>query len=208
MTRTSGLFLRNPQGGVENVSDMKASGAKWITFNTGDFPVSQWTTVIERAKDLGLVVFPWKYLRSVSDILSLINDAHAIGATKVMLNLEVEAETVLPPALVRDVVESQWRGEVGVSTLGWLQNDVDFTPFKKYTVLLQIFPQDMRRDPATLPELTRDCIAHARAHGLVNIGVTFQTYGSAKREWYSFWKWQRSYYTADDMQPPYDWPMP
>lgn len=105
-----------------------------------------------------------------------------------MPNYEIEAETIPPSQVMNALDETIWEGNVGWSTLGWLQNNVDYSPIARrdHPVLLQIFPGDMtsifpdntRHDPEYVAKITGDCVYHARMDkGFQYVGVTWQTYG-------------------------------
>jgi hypothetical protein len=188
---------------VEDVAEMAAAGMKWLTVNVGDgLHWDDWRVVRERALPVGVEVFPWKRCRTVADCHDLLELAD-LFASRVILNIEDEFKDVLPPSLVasllRDYTLQASALDVGISTVGWVYNSVDYEPLGDYPVLLQLFAADMRRDPAELEQIQADCVAHARDKGFTYVGVTFQTYGDAEPGWYAYHKGTRSYYTSDDI---------
>lgn len=57
--RTNHLFLRAPDGGVEDVANMGANGFGAIFCNIGDYPLERWDIVRSRARSAGVVCGPW-----------------------------------------------------------------------------------------------------------------------------------------------------
>lgn len=199
LTSASGAFLRNPAGGVEDVAEMKAAGMSWLALNIGDGQAwNDWRIVIDRARAIGVDVFPWARCRTLAECYDLLDQADLVGF-RALLNLEDELETVCPPAKVAEILADFPELEVGISSVAWLYNDVDFTPFASLPVLLQIFPQDNRWEPAEIELRQQECVKHARAKGFTYVGVTVQAYGGAKPEWYGYIEGTFSIFTGDDV---------
>ena len=203
LTSASGALLRNPRGGVEDVAEMAAAGMKWLAFNVGDGQHwDDWRIVRERARDANVEVLPWARCRTLADCHDLLETAD-VFASKCLLNIEDEFKDVLPPFRVAELLSDytmQSRGlDVGISTVGWVYNSVDYLPLANYPALLQLFPTDMRLDPADLEEIQAQCVAHARDKGFTYVGVTIQAYGGAKPEWYGYIDGTFSIFAGDDV---------
>jgi hypothetical protein len=182
---------------------MAAAGMKWLALNVGDGQHwDDWRVVRERAKAANVEVLPWARCRTLSDCHDLLETADAF-ASKVILNIEDEFKDVLSPARVAamlpDYTLQSNALDVAISTVGWVYNDVDYNPLGDYPVLLQIFPTDMRRDPAELETIQAQCVAHARDKGFTYVGVTIQAYGDAKPEWYGYIDGTFSIFSGDDV---------
>lgn len=171
----------------------------WLACNIGDGQTwDDWRIVVDRARLLGVKVFPWKRCLTMTDCYELLTVADSVGFMAI-LNIENEFQTVVSPKAVATLVRQFPELQVGISTVGWLYDDTDFAPLGDLPFLLQLFAQDMRRNPDELEQIQKDCCTHARDLGVTYAGVTYQTYGLAKPEWYSYWKGVRSYYTGDDI---------
>lgn len=155
-----------------------------------------------RAAQFGVRTIPWIRLchpatedfEVLKQRLSLLTlTAQVWGENIIIPNYEVEAGTYSPADVqnhLRNVLD--WDGETGWSTLAWLQNDVDWTPLAKDSVLLQIFPKDNGWTVEEIPYRMADCVVHARYEGLTYVGVTYQTYASALPAWYDVASYQHS----------------
>lgn len=178
---------------------MKVAGIKWLALNLGDdHGWDDWRIVIERARAIDVVVMPWARCRTIEDCYSLLDTADLVSFHAI-LNLEDELKDELTPARVSELIRD-FDVEVGISTVGWLYNSVDYLPLAGYPVLLQLFPTDMRRDPADLEQIQAECVFHAHAKGFTYTGITAQTYGDAVPEWYAYMNGgTRSFYTGDDI---------
>jgi hypothetical protein len=178
----------------------------WFTLNVGDEATwEDWRHVRHIAAGNGVTVYPWARCRNPQGLRDLLQLAWDNGVQPIP-NLETELEGTLPPALVGEICAQYPAVDVvGWSCMGWLQNSPDFSPMTHRPVLLQLFATDMRRDPAELPQIQKDCVLHARHKGFKNVGVTYQTYGDATKYWYAYWQGIRSYYTAEDMGSWDDW---
>lgn len=172
----------------------------WVTLNVGDGHTwDDWQTVRDIASVNGVTVYPWQRCFNELALRHLMQLAVENGVQP-LPNLEKELEGEMPPTKVERICLEYAVAVVGWSVLGWLPNDVDMSPMGQAApVLLQLFPQDMRRDPSELEKIQRDSVVHARDLGCKNVGVTYQTYGEATPEWYEFWGGVRSYYTGDDI---------
>lgn len=192
-----GVFLRNPRGGVEDVLEMKRAGYYWIACNIGDHAHVEWDLIRRRCQVEGMHCIPWARCRNLNDLDNLLMIALLWNSPGMIVNLENEAETNLPPSVVREEINGfKYGGAVAISTLGWLQNSVNWKPFAGYTVLLQYFPQEVPQYKGKLSEL----FLHAKALTGGRVGVTFGTYHGAKPEDYPLGM-IHSLYTGDDVGP-------
>lgn len=178
---------------------MKDAGIQWLACNVGDgHGWEDWRIVITNARLLGVQIFPWARCRTVEECYRLCEIADSVGF-QVLLNVEDEFQGGVSPTAVATILRDFPDLQPAISTVGWVYNNVDYSPLAAVPALLQLFMQDMRRDPADLEQIQKDCCLHARERGFVYLGVTYQTYGAAKPEWYEFWKGPRSYYSGDDI---------
>jgi hypothetical protein len=193
------VFFRTPDGLSETVASEIGSDVGWFAVNVGDDHAwADWGRLRATARTNGVTVYPWRRCFTPDGLHALLELASDEGVQP-LPNLESELEGALPPDTVAQIVSQYPVDPVGWSTLGWLQNDVDFAPIAQRPALLQIFPTDMRLDPVELRSTQAACVRHARDKGFVNVGVTFQTYGTAKPEWYAYYAGVRSLYTGDDL---------
>lgn len=177
---------------------MKAAGMKWLALNVGDGQHwADWQVVIDRARANDVQVYPWMRCRTLQDCWDLLDHADMVS-TWGILNLEDELKDGVSPAAVAGLLDD-FDVEVGISSVAWLYNDVDFSPLAELPMLLQVFAQDNRWEPAELERKQRDCVTHARDKGFTYVGVTFQTYGEAEPDWYVYHDGTRSYFTGDDI---------
>jgi hypothetical protein len=200
-------LLRDPRGGVEDVLEMREAGVKWLALNVGDFPMTAWATVLNRAAAIGVAYLPWARLAQPGEPSSAVQGklellaqvGRAWNAPAILPNYEKEAETVSPAAVAKMLLMVDWPRLVGFSTQGWLANDVDFGPLNAHPVLLQCFPTDAGWQPADVRQKTLQCVTHARDKGFVYVGCTFQTYADALPDWYDIASFQHSLYPGDGL---------
>lgn len=179
---------------------MKNTGMRWLALNVGDGANwDDWRIVAQKAREIELPVMPWARCRTLQEVNALLALAKSVGFYAI-LNIENEFKDVLPPSVVAPRVAA-YEAEVAcaISTVGWVYNDVDYSPLADTPFLLQLFASDMRREPRELEQIQKDCCGHARDKGIAYLGVTFQTYFPAQPEWYSYWDGVRSYFTGDDI---------
>lgn len=184
-------MLTVPDGSAESFT----ADVEWVGANL-EHPVSRWTDVRLRAERLGVRVIPWVRLCRLKEgenfdtikqrLLLLADTAEAWDEVLILPNYEDEASTY-PPWMVADYLDHtlNWRGEAAWSTLGWLQNDLDWTPLAQDPVLLQIFQKDMGWPVDEIAKKQADSVYHAREKGFTYVGVTFQTYAGAQPGWYN-----------------------
>lgn len=178
---------------------MKAAGMEWLALNVGDGQEwNDWRTVIDRARPLGVVVIPWARCLTLTQCYDLLDLADLV-AFHAILNIEDEFKDSVSPAKVAEIVADFPDVQVGISTVAWLYNDVDYSPLEKLPVLLQVFPADNGWSPDQIEQRQSDCVQHARDQGFTYVGVTLQTYAGAEPGWYGYLKGARSLYTGDDV---------
>lgn len=191
-------MLTVPDGSAESFDN----SVKWIGCNL-EYAPTQWSTARARAQQFGVRTIPWIRLchpehgedfETLKQRLSLLTlTAQAWGENVILPNYEVEASLYAPADVMnhlRNVLD--WDGEVGWSTLAWLQNDVDWQPLDRDAALLQIFPKDNGWMVEEIPYRMADCVVHARQEGLTYVGVTYQTYAGATPQWYDVASYQHS----------------
>lgn len=179
---------------------------KWIAPNVGDYPASQWNTVVNRANAAGVKVVPWARCYTPAILANLVSSAKAWGCEHLIPNLEkhqeggVWLEPDLPTQLVADYLDANWSGGVGISTEGHTYNGVDWSPFtsRNYVIMLQMFWEDAGRNPASMPSWVAAEVTHARKDsGFTYVAVTYQTVRSSPA-WYDL-RGTYSLYTGDDV---------
>lgn len=197
--------MRTPDGNVEDVQEMKQAGMAWLALNVGDHAPNKWTLVRSRADAASVVVFPWARLghpehgETFDDCLvklQVLYQACDAWGENCIPNVETEFKTICTPAQLAPELDSRVHG---ISTVGWLYQDTDYSPITDKPFLLQVFWEDMKFDPSLMEQKQRECVYHAREKGCGNVGVTFQTVRSLA-SFYAYWKGHvRSYFTGDDI---------
>ena len=154
-----GLYLRNPQGGVEDVASMKAGGFGWIAINVGDTRRAEWSLVEERAKASGVTVLPWRRCNTDAHVNELCDLARREYSGRVIVNAEKELDTGTVSAA--GIVTATEDMDAALSTEPMIFGNLAGSPLlAKLIVQLQLFPQE--NDTSKKP---RDCRAHAFAMG-------------------------------------------
>jgi hypothetical protein len=135
----NGLFLRNPEGGVESVDLMRDAGWDFIALNIGDFPPAQWEQkVIPKAQQAGMAYLPWCYVWNINDLAVLLAVADRWSAGVHIQNHEKQLDDGTVPA--DQIAEMTGDRDMAISTEAWLYNSVDWSWLTKYPVMLQFFP--------------------------------------------------------------------
>jgi len=193
-------MFRVADGLSETVAWEVGRDVQWFALNLGDGNSwEKYSKLRETAKGNDVVCMPWARLYDPDDVFGLMYQAEQVGL-HVLLNIENEFETELPPNVVREIIDEFPGTQVGISTVAWIYNDLDLSPLAHLPFLLQLFPTDAHWNPSELPQKQADCIYHARHdHGLTYVGITCQTYADADPSWYSYLPNPRSYYTGDDI---------
>lgn len=194
------LFLRHPNGGVEDLDRMKAAGFAGVFCNVGDHPAESWEAVVRpRALSLGMYCGPWLHTRNAADGSFAIPRLEALTATArrwgspVIVNTEKEIDGT-GSAFTELIAEETEGLDAAISMEAWLFNppSVDWRPVAHLPMLLQIFPAESNAatDPAGCKEHAHDC-------GFRCVYFTFGTYATQAPATY---KLQAPYslYTADD----------
>ncbi|MDH4159253.1 MAG: hypothetical protein OEV62_03275 [Actinomycetota bacterium] len=196
------LFLRNPRGGIEDIAAMQAAGYHRIAVNTGDHTTAEWAVVTYEAYRRSVLVMPWARCRTPNDVRRLRGAAATFGANNLIVNIEAEAVTTLPPFLIHQELVG-WTGDVGLSTEAWLQNGAGWEVLAERgcCVMPQFFPVESQaaKDPA-------GCLEHARSFGFTRVAPTYQAFGGLRPADFNT-SIPHSWYCADDMNGNYDrWP--
>lgn len=115
----SGWFLRDHQTGseVEKVAAVKACtifGYLALNIDALNLAIG-WNSwrVVAAGPGNPLLTLPWSRCRTSTDVTDTIDIATDWGSLGVVLNIEDEAETTLPPAIV-DARTTNWRHSLGI----------------------------------------------------------------------------------------------
>src|SRR5580765_822218 len=171
------LFLRAPDGGVDNVAAMKAAGFGAVFCNIGDSPPDTWRTVREAASASGVVCGPWLRTTTPSNAFSvdkldlLIACADAWGHVPFIVNSESELKGS-GSELTKLIAEKVGNRDAGISVEAWPFSDVEWWYLNKHPVLVQIFPQEGGA-PARQPDA---CRSQWYAYGIKCVAFTFGSY--------------------------------
>jgi hypothetical protein len=209
-TTKSGLFLRDPDGGVESIELMKDAGWQFIACNVEDnFPPEKWEQkVIPRAQACGMPYIPWQYIWTFSDLTHLISVADKWSDGVCIVNAEKQLDQgVFTTQQIATVCGNR---DIGISTEPWLYSAVDWKPVNKYVMMLQFFPFENGTWDAY------GCEKHARDLGFDCVVFTIGSYdvaggpfsgGKAQPEpgdYEGYFRQPLTVYTADDLT--YDYP--
>jgi hypothetical protein len=194
--KTNHLFLRNPEGGVENIVAMREAGFEVIFCNVGDHESNEWGIIRTKAASAGVVCGPWLRTADQNHNFSnlrldrLIRIADEWGAPFIV-NSEKELQGS-GNKLTTLIAEKVGERDAAISMESWPFNDIDWTPFANLPVLPQIFP--VESNAAKFPD---DCIDQWHIRGVNCVIPTFGSYGGQKP---SDFKLLAPYgvYTADD----------
>lgn len=190
-----GLYLRNPQGGVETVSAMAAAGFRAIAINVRDHTLVEWATVRQRAAAAGVSVLPWARCQTDREVVDLCAIARGLD-DRVIVNAEDELFGAVPRVTL-GCIERETRGlDAALSMLPWA-GDLDLSIVSRLTMHLQLFPQE-RPDPLGPHRQPRDSRSHAYKRGAARVefmlGVHDLTPAAFPARQGGFWV-----YTADDV---------
>jgi hypothetical protein len=153
-----GLYLRRPDGGVEDVASMKAAGFSWIAINVGDHAPAEWSLVEERANAAGVIVLPWRRCNTDAHVNELCDLARREYAGRVIVNAEKELDLGIVSAA--GIVTATEGMDAALSTEPVLFGTLAGSPLiEKLVVQLQLFPQEN-------PESTKPRNCRARAFEL------------------------------------------
>lgn len=195
--RENVMFLRDPEGGVEDVQLMKNAGFNVIAVNVQkEIPLSEWDLVRVRAVNAGATLIPWCYIWTLNDLDRLLAIADDWSKGVCIVNIEKEIDLgVYSSQAVADKVAAR---DVAYSSICWLYNAVNWRPMTNKPMMLQIFPYE-------IPEAEKweDCVKHAHDMGFSCVSMTFGTYdvagvGQPMPEDYNLLT-PYQLYTADDL---------
>lgn len=189
-------MFRNPNGGVENVQEMADAGMVWVGLNVSDYSPESWNVVRANAQAAGVVTFPKGRVAhpgfdtretALNRLDFICKTAVNWGVPAAIINVETEIKKPEDGGLVvaEDVADALKRhglNEAAVSTESFLY-DINWLPLVDWPVLLQIYPEDNRVDPANLPYEMAIRVRRARAYGFRHVGVTYQAWRSDP-DWY------------------------
>lgn len=194
-TNTNHLFLRAPDGGVEDVANMKASGFGAIFCNIGDYPLERWDFIRSRAVSAGVVCGPW--LRIAEDgtgafdperLGFLIDVADEWGSP---LIVNGEAELKGSGDEITTFIADEVKGrDAALSMEPWPFANVDWRPVGHLPILPQIFGDQWGDDAEAAREEWFRC-------GVSCVVNTFGTYGGSNPNSYDLLA-PYGLYTADD----------
>jgi len=206
------LFLDNPNGGVENLADMKAAGFAGVFCNVHSFPTAEWEAIVRpRALALNMFCGPWARMGpdgvnfNVSTLEHLIDVADKWNSP-LIVNAEAELKNsgATLTTLIATKVGSR---DAAVSVEPWLFNppSVDWKPIAHLPFLLQIFPAEA---PTLWPPgsdvmaIANDCKAHAHDCGIECVYFTFGTFREQEPNYYIL-QAPYSLYLGDTMEANY-----
>lgn len=172
-TMKSGLFLRDPEGGVESVELMKNAGWDFIACNVQkEYPPEAWEEkVIPRAQACGMAYIPWQYIWKLEDLYHLLTIADRWSNGVCIVNIEKQIDDGTYNAQqCANIIQDR---DVGISTEAWLYGGVDWKPLTKYPVMLQFFPFENGIWDFY------GCEKHARDLGFNCVVFTFASYNVA-----------------------------
>ena len=209
-TEKSGLFLRDPHGGVESIELMKNAGWQWIACNVEDnFPPGMWEEkVIPRAQQCGMPYMPWQYIWTLNDLTNLLTVADYWSNGVCIVNIEKQLDQGV--FTTQEVADKCGDRDILISTEPWLYGGVDWGPLTKYVMGLQFFPFENGTWDAF------GCEKHARDLGFDCVTFTFGSYdvaggphsGGKERpepgDYEGVYRHPLQIYTADDLT--YDYP--
>ena len=192
------LWLRDPHGGVENLSDMKAAGFEGVFCNTRDFPASEWEKVIRpRAQSLGMFCGPWARTTDShdawsSDVLYALTDLARRWGSPLIVNSEKELHGTGGDATQEIAYECQGL-DAAVAVEPWPFTDVDWNPLRDIPILAQISPDysSAAADPEGCKWQWQNVV------GVKCVYYVFGTFGGQTPDDYNL-QAPYSLYTADD----------
>lgn len=174
---TNHLFLRAPDGGVEDVASMKKAGFGAIFCNIGDqHRADAWDVVRDQAKKANILCGPWlrtaneNHMFMVDKLDYLIAVADAWN-TPFIVNSETELKGS-GNQLTKLIAEKIGKRDAAISMEAWPFSNVEWWVLGDYPVLPQIFPQESEagKNPAA-------CKAQWQAYGMKCVALTFGSYG-------------------------------
>ena len=195
------LFLRHPNGGVEDLAAMQAAGFGGVAVNIGDHDPSTWEQIVRpRALSLGMWCGPWLHTRNsegtfASDRLDALIACADRWASPLVVNSEKEIDGT-GAACTSEIAAKVGTRDAAISMEAWLFNppSVDWTPVAHLPMCLQIFPEQ----PDWPSNNPAGCKQHAHECGIRCVYFTFGAYGNFQPTQYDL-QTPYSCYSADDM---------
>lgn len=181
-----GALCVNPRNSESVPAGAAANGFKWLALNVKDHAPDEWTKVRDRAKALGLTVYPWARL-STDTMQHKVCTIAKQWKTRPLLNIEDEAKPSdvpgskpwgQPAEVARRIRKDFPKIQPILSIPGWAYwGYTDWTPCADYPALLQILWEDMRipPNPADISRIQADCEREARKT-FKRVGVSYQSY--------------------------------
>jgi Peptidase family M23 len=180
----TGVYLRCPGGGTENVAEQKAAGVSWALMNVGGDPCVQpagaWDKQRRLYRQHGIPQGPWRHCRSLAAIATFIDLAltwnEGEPADALGLNVEDVVRDGLALADVAALVKARWTGPSGgapvhMATLPWVQNGQGWHHVADFYAALELFPLEA---PLYVKEWEA-CIQHAFDEGLERVTLLYST---------------------------------
>lgn len=158
-----GIFLLEPRGGTEDLAAWKEAGGTYVLLNLAYRDGGNWDTHRARAKQLGLAVVPWQYIRTRGDAYEVEETANDWGSVACAHNLEAEAMTTVPPEDLAWIASTYPASRVrAVITEPWMQNGAGWQHLGKrgWVAMPECF---LNANPAWDPTVL---CAHAKAEGM------------------------------------------
>lgn len=154
--KKDGLYLRHPNGGIEDIADMKSAGFDYVMLGVHapielsdgrKFPaysLEPWRKIIERCEAVGMRYMPWgRIMRDANcwkmrDIAIIMAQMQGV---KPAANWNVESEFATGDVKMTNLVESMKGIDGMVSTEGWAFKDILYGLLPQSTVIdIQLFP--------------------------------------------------------------------
>jgi hypothetical protein len=189
------LFLRAPDGGVEDLQAMKTAGFGGVFCNIGDYPAAAWEKIIRpRALSLGMFCGPWARTADAAskwdpNRLSLIIGCADRWESPLVVNSETELNVPNGSEILAALVAAVGDREAALSMEPTPYWDVDWSPVADMVVLPQCFGHDYAN-----AEGVRD---NWHARGVECVFPTFGTYSGWQPTLYPLIA-PYSLYTGDD----------
>lgn len=130
----NGVLFTHPGGDAEIAPALAAAGFRWVMFNVDGIDDREYDAAWQQAERCGLFAGPWARVRKPGDASRVEAIANRRGSPIAGHNLEDEAQTgeLTPDMLAAELLHpaagparaERWRI---VPTLGWVQNDPDWT---------------------------------------------------------------------------------
>ena len=173
----TGVYLRKPGGNVENVNEQKAAGIKWALLNVGaeiDGDLNVWDRQRMLYRQAGIPHGPWKHVRSMKDLESLISVAVSWKSEIVGPNIEDVVGDNISLKEVGAYLRGAWLAPVHMATLPWVQNEQGWQYVDFCYLALELFPLE---NPLYVKEW-QACIDHAFAEGAKRVTLLYSTTSS------------------------------